>query len=219
MSGDQDGPSDVDDILASFGTVLRDEATWADPPSGLLEGIIAAREGESIAASRSPANQLVAASSIRRSSPGPSRRLLAIAAAVAVAFAAGMFVARDDNGAASPVAARVSMDGTALMPGATAIGKITDPGAGFAIRLDVEGLEPAPAGTYYEGWVRSPAGDVVSVGTFHMWGGDGAVVLWAGVPLDEYPDLVVTRQVERDDVGGRFDAADIVLQGPLRPES
>ncbi|CAN5843427.1 hypothetical protein BH24ACT5_BH24ACT5_26630 [soil metagenome] len=221
MSGDQDWPSDddADGVVASFAPVLRNEATWSDPPAGLLDDIIAAHRQEPDDDAEMPAgvSHPQSGGAAHRRLTGLRRwRLLATAAAIAAAFAAGMFAADGGNNAERPVAARVAMTGTDLMPGAAATGEISDPGAGFAIRLQVTGLEPAPSGTYYEGWVQSPAGDVVSVGTFHMWGGDGLVVLWAGVSLDDYPDLVVTRQVERASAEDRgFDAEDVVLQGPV----
>ena len=66
-------------------------------------------------------------------------------------------------------------------------------GAGFSISIHVAGLPPAPEGEYYEGWLHdTQTGDWVSVGTFHMRGGDGRVVLWSGVPLGRYKELVVT---------------------------
>ena len=57
------------------------------------------------------------------------------------------------------------------------------------------GSPPAEPGTYYQGWVKGPEG-LVTVGTFHLRGGDDTIDLWSGVPLDRYPTLTVTLQDE-----------------------
>jgi hypothetical protein len=87
-----------------------------------------------------------------------------------------------------------------------------DAGAGYSITINVAGLPPAPDGEYYEGWLHDEAsGDWVSVGTFHMRGGDSRVVLWSGVPIDRYRQLVVTTEVE----GATGGHGDILLSGVL----
>ena len=63
-------------------------------------------------------------------------------------------------------------------------------------------LPAAPEGEYYEGWVyEESSGEWVSVGTFHMRDGDGRVVLWSGVPIDRYRELLVTAETEGPDDG------------------
>ena len=63
---------------------------------------------------------------------------------------------------------------------------------------------PAPEGQYYEGWLHdTDSGDWVSVGTFHMRGGDGRVVLWSGVPHRSLPASWSSRQRSK----GRPEAA------------
>lgn len=89
-----------------------------------------------------------------------------------------------------------TLAGTEFAPEATAEVRIVDTPAGIILRLEVEGLEPAPPGTYYQGWVVSDDA-AVSVGTFHMRGGDGQVAFWSGVETERYPTLVVTLQEER----------------------
>lgn len=99
--------------------------------------------------------------------------------------------------------------GTDLAPEATAEVRVTETPAGIILRLEVERLEPAPAGSYYQGWVVSESGEV-SVGTFHMRGGDGSVAFWSGVELDRYPMLIVTLQKE---TGGPARSDTVVLSG------
>ena len=50
------------------------------------------------------------------------------------------------------------------------------------------------------------SGDWVSVGTFHMRGGDGRVVLWSGVPIARYRELLVTAEIEGS-AGGHGDSS------------
>jgi hypothetical protein len=99
--------------------------------------------------------------------------------------------------------------GTEMAPQAQAEVRIVDTPAGVVLRLEVSGLEPAPPGTYYQGWVAA-ADDLVSVGTFHMRGGDGRVSLWSGVDVDTYRLLLVTLQPEG---AGPQPSAEIVLRG------
>ena len=139
---------------------------------------------------------------------------LAVAAAVVVAFALGaLLTGGDDEQRSVEPVADVELSATDLGGGASADGSIVDAGAGFAINIDVTGLAPAPEGQYYEGWLHdAESGDWVSVGTFHMRGGDDRVVLWSGVPIARYQQLVVTSEIEGS-TGGH---GDILLEGQLQ---
>ena len=75
----------------------------------------------------------------------------------------------------------------------------------------MRGLPPAPPGTYYQAWVKGDGG-LVTIGTFHMQGGDDTVELWSGVPLDEYPTITVTLQ---DEGGGQESSGRVVLTGVI----
>ena len=75
----------------------------------------------------------------------------------------------------------------------------------------MHGLPPAEPGTYYQGWVKGDEG-LVTVGTFHLRGGDDTIDLWSGVPLDRYPTLTVTLQEEG---GGQESSGVVVLSGPV----
>lgn len=191
--------------LAPFAGVLGSAAVWADPPADLESSIV-----EQIRANRVP-DRIVAPSR----SIGSRRRLWAVpltaAAAAALAFGAGLLVADggDDDVAAI---ADVDLSGTDLAPDARASGDVVDRGAGYAIRLDMAGLPPAPEGEYYEGWLRADDGEMVSVGTFHMRNGDSPIVLWSGVKIAEYDTLVVTEEQERSGA----EASDrVVLEGAV----
>jgi hypothetical protein len=60
--------------------------------------------------------------------------------------------------------------------------------------------------------VRSEAGDLVGIGSFHMRGGDATVTLWSGVPLVKYPTVSVTIQTEG---AGEASSGEVVLRGTL----
>jgi Anti-sigma-K factor rskA len=206
--------------LERFGTTLRRAAVWEDPPDDLGDRILAEvgalRAGDSHtsegALSDLPARDVSAARRRRGGSwvwPG-----LAVAAAALVAFAAGaLLTGEDDDSRSREPMAVVALTATDLSPGARAEGDAVDAGAGFSINIDVSGLPPAPIGEYYEGWLHdAQTDDWVSVGTFHMREGDGRVVLWSGVPLGRYNELVVTSEVEGS-TGGH---GDILLEGQFQ---
>lgn len=89
----------------------------------------------------------------------------------------------------------VALSGTSAMPGASATAILRDTDSGLEITLDVSGLAPLPEGYYYQGWLKGERG-TVTIGTFHAREGAGEVVLWSGVPLEDYPTLTVTKEPE-----------------------
>ena len=74
-------------------------------------------------------------------------------------------------------------------------------------------LPAADRGTYYEGWVWNDDGQGVSIGTFHLRGGNESVVLWSGVDPEDYPSIWVTLE---DEDGDPAASERVVLRG--RPE-
>jgi hypothetical protein len=209
--------------LEPFGATLRSSALWESPPEDLPARITAAIATERANASSTlksaapaeptPTDLIVE----HRGRPRWLRPALALAAAAVLAFTAGVLVARDrdDGGGVDEGAiADVALSATGAAPGAEASGRVYDRGAGFSIHLEVNGLPPAPDGTYYEGWLADEDGQVwVSVGTFHMRGDERRVVLWSGVPSDRFPRMVVTSQTEGAGAGG--DRGEIVLDGQI----
>lgn len=214
MSDENEQGEGSADELATFDASLRSSAVWAVTPHDLGPRIAAAIASERASERAIGLPSGPTATGRRRSTL--ARVLLPVAAGALLAFAAGVLIGRagDSSPAVDDVAdaaATVTLAGTDLAPGAIATGAIFDKGAGYSIRLRMEGLAPAPSGEYYEGWLRSDDGDLVSVGTFHMRNGDGTVVLWSGVAVDDYPTLLVTAQTEGDPVSS--DA--VVLSGPV----
>jgi hypothetical protein len=192
-----------------FRDLLADDAVWAEPSPTGVDDLLAAIQTES--GGTVPAAPATApAAQPRVPSRRRSRRLMLVAAAagiVAVAGVVGILVRSADDGAGQDFA----VAGTELAPNASGVGTVEETGSGVSIELDVSGLPPAEPGTYYQAWVKGPDG-LVTVGTFHMRGGDDHVDLWSGVPLDRYPTLTVTLQQEG---AGQESSGRVVLSGEV----
>jgi hypothetical protein len=191
-----------------FRDLLADDAVWAEPSPTGVDDLLAAIQTESGTVPAAPA----AAPAVHSRVPSRrrSRRLMLVAAAagiVAVAGVVGILVRSADDGAGQDFA----VAGTELAPTASGVGTVEETGSGVSIELDVSGLPPAEPGTYYQAWVKGPDG-LVTVGTFHMRGGDDHVDLWSGVPLDRYPTLTVTLQQEG---AGQESSGRVVLSGEV----
>lgn len=216
--------------------LLADGATWAEPDPAGLDSLLASIAAESGDGSGRPARRLEsvpppvpepgppaapapvapspgAPAHIRRDGARRPRRGLVLAAAAAlvvVAGVAGAIVAT--RGADDPAGTEVAIAGTELAPGASATAHVQETGSGLDITLDVSDLPPAEPGTYYQAWVRNAEGETVTIGTFHMRGGDDEVDLWAGVDLEDYPTLTVTLQQEG---AGPASSGQVVLAGEI----
>lgn len=166
----------LDEIRA----VLSDESTWSEPPPEVAEGVLAAIAGEAA------------------DTQDPSGRWWWIGAAAAIIV---VIAIAGVTGVFSPTADQqtVAMEGTELEPTASGSASIEATDVGWWIRLDLDDLPAAGEGTYYEGWVWNDEGEGVSIGTFHLRGGDRPVVLWSGVDPADYPSIWVTLESEDGD--------------------
>lgn len=178
--------------------LLAAASTWEQPRPELVDTIVACIETESRA-------------SPRRRWVWPLAGGIAAAAALAIGVvAASPWQTTDDRVQVALAGPEVSPTGTELAPTASATAVVRDTPTGVAISLDIEGLPPAPAGSYYQAWVKGPGG-LVAIGTFHMRGPDGdPVELWAGVDLDAYPEITVTLEPEDGDPAS---SGQLVLSG------
>jgi Anti-sigma-K factor rskA len=206
-AGEGDAPRP--DAAARVRDLLADEAVWAEPPASgadrLLAAIAAEPEARPVVPGPGPARPQSRRGAARRRWP------VILSAAAALAVLAGVIglIARaggDDGGGRE-----FAIGGTELAPRASATATVEETGSGVAIELDVSDLPPAPPGTYYQAWVKGPDG-LVTVGTFHMRGGDDEVELWSGVDVGRYPTLTVTLQEEG---GGQESSGRVVLSGPI----
>jgi len=205
--------------------LLGDLLVWDEPPPGLEDAVVAAIVAERevarpVAGAHPPAEAGAAAANdelaARRHRGARGRSWVrpfaagAAAAAVLVLVVAGATaLGGDDDQTGGQL---VALAGTELAPDASADATVVDTPLGTVVELDVRGLDPAPEGTYYQAWLREPgaAGESVSVGTFHLRGGDGEVELWGGVSPEQYPVLTVTLQQEG---AGPASSGEVVLRG------
>lgn len=203
MDSDERPPALPDRLLA----ILRQEELWVDPPVDLEDRTLAALRAE-LDTSPAPTVDEIAVARERRSR---RRRwapmLVAAAAAVAVGFVATVAVTGNE-----PDSAVVTLAGTELEPDAAGRATIASMDSGFEIELDISGLPPAPAGAYYQGWLRNEDGDAVTIGTFHGREGTDDIILWSGVDVADYPTLTVTIQQER---AGAESSGQVVLRGEI----
>lgn len=181
-----------DDRLDLIRQVMADESTWADPPPGIYESVVAAIDPRP-----SQPEPVTARSWPRWAAAG----VAALVALVALLGTLGVF-----DAAPEPETVVVAMAGTELAPEAQGAVSLREHPSGWWIWLEVEGLPPAPEDTYYQGWVWRD-GEGVSIGTFHLRGGTDPVTLWAGVDVNEYPSIWITLQ----DEGGGTEASDRVM--------
>jgi len=175
--------------------ILRNEAVWADPPGGVEQAVLAAmtRSGPVVTST----------GQTRSRWPVYAATMAAVAALLAVLVLGPL----NDGGGDQRSFELLGADAAPEARGTGAVGATE---AGWWIRLEVLGLDPAPVGAYYEGWVARGS-DRVSVGTFHMRQGQ-TVTLWSGVPMAEYPELIVTLQTEG---AGVSPSEQVVLTGTL----
>ncbi|MGH8914555.1 MAG: anti-sigma factor [Acidimicrobiia bacterium] len=194
------GEGEHDERLDLIREVLAEAATWAEPPPQVAEGMLAA-----VSRDRHP---------MVESGPGRKAMWPLVAAVVGSAAAVVALVLASMSVVASDEETVLAMAGTEIEPAATGRAAVHPAGSGWWIRLDLRGLPPAPEGSYYEGWVWSDDGEGVSIGTFHLRGGESPVTLWSGVAMADYPSIWVT--LEPEDQGP--EASDHVVMKGRMPE-
>lgn len=195
-SGRGDTPRDGE-RLDLIRRLLTERPTWVEPPPHVLDGVLSevGSGGRDLDHVRTT-----------------NRRWPVVAGVVGSAAALVALVVSTVSVVESRADTVLAMTGTDLESEAIGTATVRPTGSGWWIRLDVAGLPPAPEGTYYEGWVWSDDGEGVSIGTFHLRGEEGAVILWSGVEMTEYPSLWVT--LEEED--GAAEASDqLVLTGHM----
>jgi len=208
--GDLDGIRDV----------LTDGASWMEPDPSLESRVVAAVEraamgGDVSAEAATPRAPVVSLDARRRVRgrfriPLPALGLVAAALLLGAVLGGGLIHVLD-RGPGSE--AHVALASTPLAPRAHGTADLRNAPNGVEIKLHLSGLPRAPAGFYYQAWVKGDKG-LVPIGTFHT--GDGEIVLWSGVPLDRYHTITVTLEDEGGDPGS---SGKRVLVGELRPSS
>lgn len=189
--------SDSAPLPPSVQALLAHQETWAEPPADLRARLRATVT----AAAPVPMNR-------RRRRPA---MLLTAAAGLVllVALVTGVVVARSSSPAPMATSA---LAGTSLAPAASGTATVHAAASGFRIALDVHNLSPAPAGSFYEAWLKDPSGHLVAVGTFHARQGGRGIGLWSGVDPHRYTTMTVTVQQEGS---APVSSGRVVLKGPL----
>jgi hypothetical protein len=168
-----------DDLDAELVALLSDPSLWDEPSDSLEDRVVAG-----IAEERRVVVPMVRP---RRAWPG---RLAAAAIGAAAAAAVVLVVAPRDN--EQKADAQVAVVGTGLAPNVSGRAGITKLSSGVRITLSVQGLPRRDGDEFYEGWLKNCDGTgLVPIGTFHEL---DDVTGWAGVSIDDFPLLTVTRE-------------------------
>ena len=195
--------NDENDLLEpDIVALLSDPSLWQEPGNDLEDRIATAISDERL---------VVVPISGQRSRQWPGRFA---AAAIGAAAAAVVLVAvpRDDQQSAD---ASIAVVGTDLAPGISGNAGITTVTSGVRIDFSVKGLPRREGSEFYEAWLKNCAGtELVPIGTYHDL--DDATG-WAGVSVDDYPLLTVTReQVAAPKDAAQGSSGEVVVSGKLK---
>ena len=203
-------PDELDapvELGAPTDALLAAPETWAEPPAGLDDRIVADIESE--AAPFEPLAPPPAAVADRghwRSAAlGAAAALLLVVTAV-IGFSAF------DGGDGNEVLA-MDLTPTGAVPDVSGSVEMEQTGSGVRIALQASGLPRRVDGNYYEAWLLTSTGELVPVGTFH----DGIdVVLWGGVPIAEVEVFSITQEgVDGLDESGQDSSGSVVLKADV----
>jgi hypothetical protein len=238
MSGTADERGPLADALDAFDRadlddlrlLLADPTLWDEPSSDLGDAVVASITAAASAdAPAQPTTQQVTqksretTQSARVASGRPAGRFrnmyllgsaaLGAAAAALVAFAV---VNIGDDTSPPRADAQIALVGTDLLPEAAGRADITTTPSGVEIQLDVPNLPRRDGNEFYEAWLKNEDGTgLIPIGTFHT--GDD-VILWAGVAIEDYPILTVTREVVAGPKDpGQGSSGEVVVSGRLNP--
>jgi Anti-sigma-K factor rskA len=185
--------------LDELRTLLETPATWEEPDGALEDRIVSAIADEarrSQPVERAPAapDAPAAAQTARRRRPGWLFRRPALAfGGLATAAAAIVVAIVLAVGGSSPAPLQFAMvvSGTSLAPSAHGSATLTKMSSGWEIKLSATGLPHLSGSSYYQAWLKNPAGILVPVGTFN----DAEhVILWSGAPVTKFRSFSVTVQ-------------------------
>jgi hypothetical protein len=186
---DADGPTQLGDPTDVDGPTQLGDTADADGPTQLGDPTDADRAvvGDGVVAG--PDEDGSAVVDLGRRRAARRRRIagiaaVAAAAAAAVVFGLSLLVPSQHTG-------KLELSGTALAPQARARVAAVSLDAGAQFTLYIDGLPPAPDGTYYEAWLLRGSARI-PLGSFHLHK-PGAVVVWSGVDWAG-AEVTVTRQ-------------------------
>jgi hypothetical protein len=192
---------------------------WEEPPAELEDRVVAAvaREAEERRrnARQSQLRPVPARASVShrlRSAAGrqSGRRPVLALSVLTAAVVAGVLVVTGLSDNAPPQQFAMVVLGTSLAPRAHGSATLTKTTSGWRIQLSATGLPHRQGATFYEAWLKNPAGTLVPVGTFND---ARQVTLWSGVPVTKFRNLTVTLQPAN---GNPASSGRRVLTGTIR---
>jgi anti-sigma-K factor RskA len=196
------------DELDDIREAMTDPAMWAEPDPNLENRVVAAVERAEMEEA-APVVSLTERRRLRDRFRVSLPAVATIAACLLIGAVVGAGVMRAADRSSSPDH-QVALAATPLAPDASGDADVRTEANGVEIRLHLSGLPRTPAGFYYQAWLKGDKG-LVPIGTFHT--GDGEVVLWSGVPVDEYHTITVTVEEEN---GDQASSGKRVLTGELK---
>ncbi len=193
---------------AELVALLSDPSLWEEPSPDLEARVVAA-----VATGMAPPVVVTAPRRRRRWLTPAATAVLGAAAAALVAFAA--WPNRTTEVASGPGGTPVVMKGTDLAPEADGTAAVKKLGSGWAISIAIPDLPWREGTDFYQVWVRDCAKQyLVPAGSFHDL---KKVVAWAGVSLDEFPVITVTRETLAPNGPGQASSGEVVASGELHP--
>ena len=196
--------NDENDLLEpDIVALLSDPSLWQEPGNDLEDRIATAISDERL---------VVVPITGQRSRQWRGRFAAAAIGAAAAAAVVLVAVPRDDQQSAD---ASIAVVGTDLAPGISGNAGITTVTSGVRIDFSVKGLPRREGSEFYEAWLKNCAGtELVPIGTYHDL--DDATG-WAGVSVDDYPLLTVTReQVAAPKDAAQGSSGEVVVSGKLK---
>jgi anti-sigma factor RsiW len=171
-------------MWAKLSSTLSSHSLWEEPSSDLSERILQTVRGQD---ERDHAD--------KRTQPEHQRTALFVGVAVTllIALAGTLFATRSLS-----ADWEMTLASSEELPEATALIRGWSTSMGTRMVLDINGIEDAPSGSYYEIWMTAPDGRHISAGTFS---GSGRVTAFAGVRRADYPRIWITLETADDDLG------------------
>lgn len=221
-------PEPTEAEMAEIDRLLGDPAVWAEPSADVEDRVLAAiaeagaenptlgrgpvevpnqrpvafEHTEEPAQVQRPSHDSAEVVDLSQHRERRTRRLWPLSAAAAVLIAAALSAAVLLNRpeAADPNLIEVAMAPSEAAPDAMAVANIIDRPNGAQIVIEIDGLEPAPEGSFYAVWlIRPEPFNRVSAGTFHMRGANQSEIeFWAGVSPEIYNVVTITLESEED---------------------
>lgn len=215
-SNKSDNSDNLDGMLdADIVALLAEASTWVEPPSGLSDRVVAAVRSEAtLGADPDPVSRpVLLGAAPRRTWFRPA--LVGAAAAITFLFGGIIVLSALSGAEVGTDAFSAELTSTGLVPDVGGSIDVTSFDSGLRIDLEAPGLPRRDDGKFYEGWVRTADGDLLSVGTFH----EGSnVTLWAGVELDRIELFTITLEEAAGGKGpGQGYSGEIVLRTAIRP--